>query len=169
MRAGGRPASLYGVNVLFGLAEGFVDAVLERDEDPERDPFAMALERYRERGMPDEARGAWRELVVRRAPEEATDVLRKLDRDLLSGLVSYATAAAAAPDESALAEGPAAPTLALIGAAGRMPSLELSSDGTWHVAETGPSSDERRAADKTKAGIPTLASRYPKGTTPDRY
>lgn len=166
MRRDGRPDSLGSVNVLAGLAEGVLDAILEREDDPGRDPFAVALERYRTGGPPLEAAPSWRR--GRRAPLSAGDpsrVLRMLDRELLSGVLGYATAATAA----ATAEGEppgraeedeASPTLAVIGAGGPMPSLEMAADGTWHVAASA-AAEAGHAGDAARAGVPTLASRYP--------
>jgi hypothetical protein len=168
MRAGERPDSLFGMNVLAGLAEGVVDAVLERDE-PERDPFAMALQRYRASGAPGDLFGAWRAGAAPRSGRREAEVLRKLDRDLLVGVVGYATTRPSAVVPEAADEAPAGPTLGVIGDRGAMPALEMGSDGTWHVAERAPTADARRAADKTKASVPTLASRYVRPRLPDRY
>ncbi|MGH2379160.1 MAG: hypothetical protein ACRDGT_11880 [Candidatus Limnocylindria bacterium] len=151
------------MNVLAGLAEGVLDAILEREDDPGRDPFAMALERYRTAGPPLEAAPSWRR--GRRAPPSAGDpsrVLRMLDRELLSGVLGYATATATAEGEPAdrAEEEDASPTLAVIGAGGPMPSLEMAADGTWHVAASA-AAEARHPGDAARASVPTLASRYP--------
>lgn len=151
------------MNVLAGLAEGVLDAILEREDDPLRDPFAVALERYRSRGVPDEATAAWRS--VRRASHgaDATSVLRKLDRDLLLGVVGYATGAMAAETSTESArDGEASRKLGVIGAGGPMPSLEMAPDGTWHVPASAVPADAQRAGDSSRAAVPTLASRYPR-------
>lgn len=157
-----------GMNVLAGLAEGVLDAILEREDDPERDPFAVALARYRSGGIPDEAAASWRAVrVAQHADRGTADVLRKLDRDLLVGVVRYATGSAdepAPPDEAETEE--ASPTLAVVGAGGPMPSLELGPDGTWHVASSGEAPLARRGGEKARAGLSSLASRYPEHRGP---
>lgn len=151
------------MNVLAGLAEGVLDAILEREDDPRRDPFAVALARYRSGGPPDEAAAPWRSarrVTVRGA--DPTSVLRKLDRDLLQGVMGYATGAMTAEPSSETAEDPgASPKLAVIGAGGPMPSLEMAADGTWHVAATAATPEARESSEAVRAGVPTLASRYP--------
>lgn len=155
------------MNVLAGLAEGVLDAILERQDDPGRDPFAVALARYRSGGVPQEAAASWRGAPAGRLPgRAASSVLRRLDRDLLADVVGYARGESPAGRmEAPFEEGPASPTLGVIGAGGAMPSLELGNDGTWHVAKSAATPEARRASDKTRAGVPTLASRYPR----DRY
>ena len=151
------------MNVLAGLAEGVLDAILEREDDPRRDPFAVALARYRSGGLPDEAAASWR--AARRAAPgggDPTSVLRKLDRDLLMGVVGYATGAMAAEPPAETAEGPdASPKLVVIGAGGPMPSLEMAADGTWHVAASAATPEARESSEAVRASVPALASRYP--------
>jgi hypothetical protein len=153
-----------GVNVLAGLAEGVVDAILERDDDRERDPFVVALERYRSAGSPDEVAGGWRGSTRSAAADRAaTEVLKKLDRDLLAGIVRYASsemtpdiAAEAAEDEVA-----GAPSqLGVVGAPRAMPSLELGADGSWHVAAPAGGAQHRAADPLSRFG--GFTSRYPK-------
>lgn len=142
------------MNVLAGLAEGVLDAVLEREDDRGRDPFALALERYREIPFPEELATGWRERAhARGADERAADVLKRLDRDLLAGIVRYATT----PPETPSVEAEEAPpsNVAPIGQGRAMPSLELGADGTWHVADSG-----RAGADPARARL-GLSSRYP--------
>src|SRR3990170_1787177 len=150
------------MNVLAGLAEGVLDAILEREDDPRRDPFAVALARYRSDGLPDEASASWRS--ARRAATgggDPTSVLRKLDRDLLMGVVGYATGTMTAEPPSEGPEAPdASPKLAVIGA-GPMPSLEMAADGTWHVAASSATPEARESSEAVRASVPTLASRYP--------
>jgi hypothetical protein len=151
------------MNVLAGLAEGVLDAILERGDDPRRDPFAVALARYRSGGLPDEAAASWRS--ARRAARgggDPTSILRKLDRDLLSGVVGYATGEAIADPPAETAEGAdLSPTLAVVGSGGPMPSLEMAADGTWHVAASAATPEARESSDAVRASVPTLASRYP--------
>ena len=160
MRGGERPESLEPVNVLAGLAERVVQAVLERGED-ERDPFADALERYRSAGVPAEADAPWR--GGRGLPGPAVRrVLRTLGRDLLAGVVSYATTSASKEEAPAEAEEVEdAPRLAVVGAGRTMPSLELAPDGTWHVAAPAEAPGTT-AGGRPHAAVPTLASRYPR-------
>lgn len=142
------------MNVLAGLAEGVLDAVLEREDDRGRDPFALALERYREIPFPEELATGWRERVrARRGDERAAAVLKKLDRDLLAGIFRYATT----PPETTSVETDEAPppNVAPIGQGRAMPSLELGADGTWHVADSG-----RAGGDPARARL-GLSSRYP--------
>lgn len=152
------------MNVLAGLAEGVLDAILEREDDPRRDPFAVALARYRSDSLPDEASGSWRS-ALRSAPGGAdpTSVLRKLDRDLLMGVVGYATGTMSAepPSEGTEEDPDTSPKLAVIGAGGPMPSLEMAADGTWHVAASGATPEARESSEAVRASVPTLASRYP--------
>ena len=151
------------MNVLAGLAEGVLDAILEREDDPRRDPFAVALARYRSDGLPDEASASWRS-ARRAAPGggDPTSVLRKLDRDLLTGVVGYATGTLTAEPPGERSEGPdASPKLAVIGAGGPMPSLEMAADGTWHVAASAATPEARESSEAVRASVPTLASRYP--------
>lgn len=151
------------MNVLAGLAEGVLDAILEREDDPRRDPFAVALARWRSGGLPDEAAASWRS-ARRAAPGrgDPTSVLRKLDRDLLMGVVGYATGALTAEAEGERDEAPDdARKLAVIGAGGPMPSLEMAADGTWHVAASAATPEARESSDAVRASVPTLASRYP--------
>jgi hypothetical protein len=150
-----------GVNVLAGLAEGVLDAILEREDDRERDPFVVALERYRTAGSPDEVAGGWRGSIRSAAAHRAaTDVLKKLDRDLLAGIVRYASSEAA-PDvevEAAEDEGAGAPSQ--LGVLGAMPSLELGADGSWHVAAPAGGAQDRAADPRARFG--GFTSRYPK-------
>lgn len=150
------------MNVLAGLAEGVLDAILEREDDPRRDPFAVALARYRSDGLPDEASASWRS-ALRAAPGgDPTSVLRKLDRDLLTGVVGYATGTMTAEPPGERTEGPdASPKLAVIGAGAPMPSLEMAADGTWHVAASSATPEGRESSEAVRASVPTLASRYP--------
>lgn len=152
-----------GVNVLAGLAEGVLDAILEREDDRERDPFAVALERYRSVGTPDEVSGVWRGSTRRAAGDlAATEVLKRLDRDLLAGIVRYASAEGpgepATPEPVEDAGMPS--SLAILGAARAMPSLELGADGTWHVAAA-PVGAPGRPTDP-RSRLAGSASRYPR-------
>jgi len=151
------------MNVLAGLAEGVLDAILEREDDPRRDPFAVALARYRSGGVPIEAAPFWHSARgAERKGGDPTPVLRRLGRDLLTGVVGYATGAMTAEPPAEMAEGPdASPKLALIGAGGPMPSLEMAADGTWHVAASAATPGARESSEAVRASVPTLASRYP--------
>lgn len=161
MRAVGGPDSLVGVNVLAGLAEGVLDAILEREDDRGRDPFAVALERYRSVGAPDEVAGGWRGSARSAAADRATtEVLKKLDRDLLAGIVRYAAAEEPAAAEPEPAD-EASPRIEVVGAPRTMPSLELGADGTWHVAA--PAGDAQgRATGSPRSRLGGFASRYPR-------
>lgn len=150
------------MNVLAGLAEGVLDAILDREDDPRRDPFAVALARYRADALPDEASASWRSALRAATGSDPTPILRKLDRDLLMGVVGYATGTMTAEPEGERTAAPdASPKLAVIGAGGPMPSLEMAPDGTWHVAASSATPESRESSEAVRAGVPTLASRYP--------
>lgn len=152
------------MNVLAGLAEGVLDAILEREDDPRRDPFAVALARYRSGGVPLEAAPTWHSARHRAFGSDPSAVLRKLDRDLLTGVVDYATGVATPDLPAEEIEHPedASPRLGLVGSGGPMPSLEMAADGTWHVAASAATPEALRASDDAGASVPTLASRYPR-------
>lgn len=150
------------MNVLAGLAEGVLDAILDIEDDPRSDPFAVALERYRAGGVPADATAPWRSVRRPRLGADSTSVLRRLDRDLLLGVVGYATGAMTPGSERGSTEDPdGSRRLGVIGAGGPMPSLEMAPDGTWHVAASA-TTEAQRAGDTAHAVVPTLASRYPR-------
>ncbi len=76
------------VTVLSGLAEGMVDAALGRGDEGGMRAFDVALERYRSADALG-ALSAWRD-TWHRADGRAIDVLRRLDRDLLEGVLDTA-------------------------------------------------------------------------------
>ena len=168
------------VDVLTDLAQRVLAALLEREGEEEgggqRDPFAAALQRYVAQGAPADLGGRWRRQLGPRGPTEgrALAVLTKLDRDLLTGVVAYATSdedLARAPAPAADEED-AAGRLQLLGARKElpMPSLELGPDGSWRVA--GVVRGAGRAADgRLEAPRPALTwlrSRYPEPAPFDR-
>ena len=169
------------MDVLTDLAQRVLAAVLEREGEEEgggqRDPFAAALQRYVAHGAPADLGGRWRRQLGPRGPTEgrALAVLTKLDRDLLTGVVAYATSdedLARAPAPAADEEDTPAGRLQLLGARKElpMPSLELGPDGSWRVA--GVVRGAGRAADgRLESPRPTLGwlrSRYPEPALFDR-
>lgn len=185
MAAGLRHGTLVGVtdarvDVLTDLAQRVLAAVLEREGEEEgggqRDPFAAALQRYVAHGAPADLGGRWRRQLGPRGPTEglALAVLTKLDRDLLTGVVAYATSdedLARAPAPAADEED-AAGRLQLLGARKElpMPSLELGPDGSWRIA--GVVRGAGRAADgrlePPRPAFGWLRSRYPEPAPFDR-
>lgn len=166
-----------GVDALSDLARRLVDAVRDSDRT-ERidDPFALALDRYLTAGDPPEVEGRWRAALRTRPAGEAAAVavLRKLDRDLLAGVVRFATGngrSAVLPDEAGSHEGTSAAgppdggdderpaRLRVITDASTLPALVLGPDGAWHAAE-GPAAP-RSVARGRLASLAGLASRYP--------
>lgn len=145
------------VAVLSGLAEAVLDVVLERDDAAL--PFAEALARYRRTGAAPAPVTGWRTaLPSHHGDRSAIDVLKRLDRDLLSGLIRGDAADETGP---AVAGIPAeAPRLELVGVVRTMPSLELGADGAWHVA-SGDAPTRERGPVGARPAVPSLASRYP--------
>ena len=77
------------VTVLSGLAEGMVDAALARGDEGGMRAFDAALERYRSADALG-ALSAWRDAARPGAAGRTVDVLKRLDRDLLEGLLDTA-------------------------------------------------------------------------------
>ena len=133
----------------------------------DEDPFTLALKRYQSAGAPAELRARWRDALTEGAKADvaaASSVLRRLDRDLLSGVVRYATdVAPAEPEEESANEraGEAAPlpSLRVVTDATALPALVMGSDGTFHADDARPAGT---AAPRGRlASLTGMASRYP--------
>lgn len=154
------------IRVLSDLSGDVVRALLGDDDDrrtSESDPFAAALQRYRNEGSPAELTGSWRRTIAPppvRASESTGDVLRLLARDLLA-CVAEPEAGSAPPSDEPEPE-PPPPNVRPIGSEIGIPALELGSDGSWRPSTVpGVASDGGDGSQRRNAHVPSLASRYP--------
>lgn len=156
------------IRVLSRLSEGVVRALLDEDErrPSSGDPFAAALRRYHDEGHPLELTRPWRRGIAPSSAERtdrAADVLRLLARDLLTCVAAPRTAPSTA--EPAAPEEPPPNVHPIDAVPARVPSLELSSDGTWRPAASSAGPREEMEAGHRPAYVPTLGSRYPNVST----
>lgn len=152
-------------DALSDLARSFVTAARGPQADAVADdPFTLALKRYQVSGIPEDLGARWRQTRAKSA-ERAPDLtlLRKLDRDLLSGVVGYATAHAVGgpleEPEEVPAEPPSKLTIGVAAGPAAPPPLVMGEDGRWHAddaPETGATASRGRLA-----ALAGLASRYP--------
>lgn len=152
-------------DTLSDLARSFVTAARgPQAEAVADDPFTLALKRYQASGIPEDLGARWRHTRAQSA-EGTPDLslLRKLDRDLLSGVVRYATEPTAGrpleDEDDPPGDAPVSLSIGVATGDGVPPALVLGEDGRWHADDL---PDSGAAAPRGRlAALAGLPSRYP--------
>ncbi len=143
------------VRVLADLSGLVVEKLVGDDDRANDDPFGRAVRRYQQEGAPAPA-AAWRRALSTAGvrSERAATVLKRLTRDLLTGI---SASHERAPNVDEAAEAPPENVRSIADATAQVPGFELASDGRWKPAA--PSEEDLLRGSRARG--PRLGSRYP--------